>query len=386
MQIERFEMERTQCLYENVVELNLSESGVLPLRVEELVESQAERQRFLENQLWYCESDGSRALRERIAQFYPDCTAANVTITNGGSEANYVSLWALLGSQGRLACMLPNYLQGWGLGRAYAAGADAFRLVIHEERGVRRWALDLQSLERAVTPQTTVVLVTNPNNPTGAVLNEAEMDAVVTAARRVGAWLMVDEIYRGAEVDTDATTPTFWGRYDRVIITSGLSKAFGMPGLRIGWVVAPPEFIEQTWIRHDYLTLTPGLLNDRLAALAMEPTCRERILARTRRLIRQNLPAVEQWIDARRGLFDYVRPVAGAIAYLQYSFDLDSVELFDVLRREYSVLVTPAGHFGAENGLRVGFGYDPPKTMAGLARLDELITRRGLRAERRREA
>ncbi|HTG77258.1 MAG TPA: hypothetical protein VL546_08820, partial [Steroidobacteraceae bacterium] len=112
MQIERFEMERTQCLYENVVELNLSESGVLPLRVEELVESQAERQRFLETQLWYCESDGSRALRERIAQFYPDCTAANVTITNGGSEANYVSLWALLGGQGRLACMLPNYLQG----------------------------------------------------------------------------------------------------------------------------------------------------------------------------------------------------------------------------------------------------------------------------------
>ena len=77
---------------------------------------------------------------------------------------------------------------------------------------------------------------------------------------------------------------------DRVIITSGLSKAFGMPGLRIGWVVAPPEFIEQTWIRHDYLTLTPGLLNDRIAAIAMEPARRERILARTRHLIRQNLP------------------------------------------------------------------------------------------------
>ena len=282
--------------------------------------------------------------------------------------------------------MLPNYLQGWGLGRAYAAGADAFHLVVREERGVRRWALDLDSLERAVTPQTKVVLVTNPNNPTGAVLNAAEMEAVVTAARRVGAWLMVDEIYRGAEVDTDATTPTFWGRYDRVIITSGLSKAFGMPGLRIGWVVAPPEFIEQTWIRHDYLTLTPGLLNDRIAAIAMEPARRERILARTRHLIRQNLPAVEQWIDARRDLFDYVRPVAGAIAYLRYTFDMDSVELFDVLRRECSVLVTPAGHFGATSGLRFGFGYDGPKTMAGLARVDELIARRGLRPPRRREA
>jgi aspartate/methionine/tyrosine aminotransferase len=386
MQIERFEMERTQCLYENVVELNLSESGVLPLRVEELVESPAEREQLLEQRLWYCESDGSRTLRERIAQFYPDCSAANITITNGGSEANYVSLWALLGDQGRLACMLPNYLQAWGLGRAYAAGADAFHLVVREERGMRRWALDLDSLERAVTPQTRVVLVTNPNNPTGAVLNAAEMEAVVTAARRVGAWLMVDEIYRGAEVDTDATTPTFWGRYDRVIITSGLSKAFGMPGLRIGWVVAPPEFIEQTWIRHDYLTLTPGLLNDRIAAIAMEPARRERILARTRHLIRQNLPAVEQWIDARRDLFDYVRPVAGAIAYLRYTFDMDSVELFDVLRRECSVLVTPAGHFGATSGLRFGFGYDGPKTVAGLARVDELIARRGLRSPRRREA
>jgi aspartate/methionine/tyrosine aminotransferase len=386
MQIERFEMERTQCLYENVVELNLSESGVLPLRVDELVEAADDRERFLANALWYCESDGSHPLRERIARFYPDCRADNVTVTNGGAEANYVTLWALLGRENRLACMLPNYLQGWGLGRAYASAADAFHLTVREERGIRRWALDLDALDRAVTPQTKVVLVTNPNNPTGAVLNEAEMDAVVAAARRVGAWLVADEIYRGAEVDTDTTTPTFWGRYERVIITSGLSKAFGLPGLRIGWIVAPPEFIEQAWIRHDYLTLTPGLLNDRLAAIAMEPARRETILARTRGLIRQNLPVVEDWIHARRDLFDYVRPVAGAIAYLRYSFEMDSVALFDELRREYSVLVTPAGHFGATNGLRVGFGYDVQKTMAGLARLDDLIAQRGLRERRRREA
>jgi aspartate/methionine/tyrosine aminotransferase len=385
MQIERFEMERTQCLYENVVELNLSESGVLPLRVDELVETADERERFLASALWYCESDGSQALRERIARFYPDCAAENVTVTNGGAEANYVTLWALLGRENRLACMLPNYLQAWGLGRAYADAADAFRLTLSEEHGIRRWALDLDTLHRAVTPQTKVVLVTNPNNPTGAVLNAAEMDAVVAAARRVGAWLVADEIYRGAEVTTDATTPTFWGRYERVVITSGLSKAFGLPGLRIGWVVAPPEFIELAWIRHDYLTLTPGLLNDRLAAIAMEPARRESILARTRGLIRQNLPAVEDWIHARRDLFDYVRPVAGAIAYLQYSFDIDSVELFDALRREHSVLITPAGHFGAANGLRFGFGYDAQKTLAGLARLDEFLAQRGLRGRRKRE-
>ena len=375
MQIETFEMERTQCLYEHAVELNLSESGVLPLRVEELLETPEARERFLAQGLCYAESDGSRRLREHIAQFYPGCSAENVTVTNGGSEANYVTLWALLGNQGRLACMLPNYLQAWGLGGAYAGAVDAFRLVLRDDGGVRRWALDLESLDRAVKPTTTAILVTNPNNPTGAVLSEAEMSAIIAAARRVGAWIIADEIYRGAEVDADAVTPTFWGRYERVIITSGLSKAFGMPGLRIGWVVAPPEFIAQTWIRHDYLTLTPGLLNDRLAAIAMEPARRDAILARTRRIIRQNLPAVEDWLDARQDVYSYVRPRAGAIAYFEYSFDFDSVDLIDRLRREHSVLFVPAGHFGASNGIRVGFGYDANKTVAGLARLDAFIGR-----------
>ena len=148
MQIERFEMERTQSLLRERGRANLSESGVLPLRVEELVESPAERQQLLEQRLWYCESDGSRTLRERIAQFYPDCAAANITITNGGSEANYVSLWALLGDQGRLACMLPNYLQGWGpRPRIRRGGRTRFTSSVHEERGLRRWALDLDSLE-----------------------------------------------------------------------------------------------------------------------------------------------------------------------------------------------------------------------------------------------
>jgi aspartate/methionine/tyrosine aminotransferase len=133
--------------------------------------------------------------------------------------------------------------------------------------------------------------VTNPNNPTGAVLSEEEMQTILDAARKVDAWLVVDEIYRGAEVESDVITPTFWGRCEKVIITSGLSKAFALPGPRIGWVVAPKDVIEQLWIRHDYLTLTPGLLNDRLASFALEPARRRRILDRTRNIIRTKLPS-----------------------------------------------------------------------------------------------
>src|SRR5262249_58286860 len=117
--------------------------------------------------------------------------------------------------------------------------------------------LDLDELQRAVTKKTKVILVTNPNNPTGAVLTEEEMDAVVEAARRANAWLVADEIYRGAEVNGGPTSPTFWGRYDKLVVTAGLSKAFGLPRLRIGWLFPPPQAIERVWRPHDYTTPSP---------------------------------------------------------------------------------------------------------------------------------
>ena len=363
MKIETFEMERMQCLYEREVEFNLSESGVLPLKLSELLNGE-DVERFLAQELWYSASDGSRLLRERIAQFYPDCKAENITVTNGGSEANYVTLWTLLEPGGRLAMMIPNYMQSWGLGRAYAGGVDTFKLVLKQEAGQTRWALDVEGLKRAVTGKTNVILITNPNNPTGAVLNEAEMEAVVDAARKAGAWLVVDEIYRGAEVE-GGTTPTFWGRYEKVIVTSGLSKAFALPGLRIGWVAAPQKLIEELWIRHDYLTLTPGILSDNLGAMAMEPQRREAILARTRQIIRKNLPTVEKWFLERDDIFTYARPQAGAILYCEYKLPINSTELIHRMRSEQSVLLVPGDQLGLERGIRTGYGYDLEMTMKG---------------------
>ena len=375
MHIDKFEMERMQCLYEHVVDYNLSESGVSPLKLSELLDGQGDSEIFLNQELWYCESDGSPLLRERIAQFYPDCKPSNITVTNGGSEANYMTLWTLLEKGRRFACMLPNYMQAWGLGRAYAEGVDTFHLVLQEENGQKRWALDVDELRRMVTSKTNVILVTNPNNPTGAVLTEDEMEVVVETANRVGAWIIADEIYRGAEVEGD-TSPTFWGRYEKVVVTSGLSKAFALPGLRIGWVVAPEELIEQIWIHHDYLTLTPGLLNDRLGAIAMEPVRREAILARTRRIIQANLPLLEEWLDEFSHLFHYARPVAGAIAYIEYDFPINSTALIDRLRKESSVLLVPGDQCGLDKGIRVGFGYDIQKTIKGMALMEEMV--RGL--------
>jgi aspartate/methionine/tyrosine aminotransferase len=372
MKIEKFEMERMQGLYENKVELNLSESGVLPLKVFELIDGEEDAKRFLANGLSYNATDGSKLLRERIAQFYVGCKPENVTVTNGGSEANYITLWTLLEPSRRLAFMIPNYMQALGLGRAYADGVDTFQLKLQKEDGQYRWVLDMESLKRAVTPKTNVIMLTNPNNPTGAVLNEAEMDTVVDIAQRAGAWLVVDEIYRGGEVQGD-TSPTFWSRYEKTVITSGLSKAFGLPGLRIGWVVAPQQLIEQLWIRHDYLTLSPSLLSDYLGAIAMEPQRREALLARTRQIICNNLPPVEEWFLKRGDIFTYVRPRAGAIMYCKYNLPIKSTELIERLRMEQSVLLVPGDQFGLGRGIRIGYGYDVGETIKGLDRTDALI-------------
>ncbi len=369
MDLDLFHMERYQSVYWHQVEYDLSESGVLPMTIRELLGPAADVEGFLYTTLGYPLSEGSDESRAAIAEWYPGATPEQVTMTNGGSEANFLSLFSLLGGGDRLAFMIPNYMQGSGLGRAFGAGTDRFRLKLHGDR----WALDLEELDRAVSKRTKVIMVCNPNNPTGSVLTEAEMDTIVRIAERRGAWIVADEIYRGAELEGNATTSSFWGRSERVVITSGLSKAFAMPGLRVGWSVAPPKVIDRIRRRHDYTTLTPNIVSDRLAALAMIPDVRESILARTRAIIRANYPHLDTWLRSHADVLRWARPAAGAITYAKVGLPGTTRGLAERIRTEQSVLVVPAEMFGLKKGMRFGFGYDIEHTLKGLARVDEVL-------------
>ena len=371
MAIEQFRMERYQSLHWHAVDYDLSESGVTAMTISELIglDADADADRFVAAQLGYPLSEGSLETRSAVASWYPNATAANVTMVNGGSEANFLSLWSLLEPGDRLAFMVPNYMQGWGLGPAFGAASDAVRLRMYDGR----WQLDLDELQDAVTERTKAVMICNPNNPTGHVLSEHEISEVVRAADRVGAWIVADEIYRGAELDTDNDSPTFFGRYERVIVTSGLSKAFAMPGLRVGWVVAPPETIGRIWERHDYTTLTPSIVGDRLTAIAMQPDVRERILTRTRSIVRTNYPSLEEWLRTHDDILRWVKPAAGAISYAVFELPVESFELVERIRRERSVLLVPGDMFGLAKGLRFGFGFDIDHTMKGLSLVDDVL-------------
>jgi len=363
-----FEMERMMSKWENVVTHNLSESGVHPATVRELVDDPAVIEQLLDTELNYPQTNGSIELRERIAALYPGATPDNVLVTVGCAEANFITTQTILAPGDEMAMMLPNYMQIWGIARNYGIRLNPFHL--KEERG---WSPDLDELNDAVTEKTKLVAVCNPNNPTGYILTEAEMDAIVAAAERVGAWILADEVYGGAERLTDVQTPSFWGRYDKVLAMNSLSKAYGLPGLRIGWVVAPVDAIDDIWMRHEYTTIDATMLSNKLAAIALSPQVRPRLLQRTRDHIRRGFPILDAWLESHEGAFSMVPPQAAAIAFTRYHLDVNSTELVDRLMREKSVLIVPGDQFGLDHYLRISYGLPPDYLRAGLDRIHELI-------------
>ena len=378
MKLETFELERLQSIWEHKVAWNLAESGVHPLRVEELLESEEDRVSLLRQPLVYTQTNGTPELRTAIASMYPGATPSHVEVTNGGSEANLIALLALVQPGDDAVVMAPNYMQVPAVARALGANVRDWKLTETAAAADRppRWAPDLDRLGRLVTDRTRVIAVCNPNNPTGARLTAGELDDIGRIAARAGAWVLSDEIYRGAELD-GVETPTMWGRYERVIVTSGLSKAYALPGLRIGWVAAPPELVEQLWGIHDYTTIAPGAINDRLAQVALESGRRELLLARTRGILRTNYPVLRRWMERRASFLTHVPPEAGAITLVKYRYPIGSTALMERIRDEQSVLVAPGDHFGMEGYLRIGFGCDPELLIGALDRVGEVLDSAG---------
>jgi aspartate/methionine/tyrosine aminotransferase len=366
MQIQPFALERWQSEWENLVKHNLSESGVHRMSVQDLL-GPGQAPEVLSQGLSYGYSNGSNALRAAITAQYPGATPEQVVVTNGSAEANFISAWRVIEPGDEVVMVLPNYMQLHGLFQAF--GARVVPVLLREGEG---WALDLDLLRRAVNPKTRVIAVCNPNNPTGAILTEAEMTGVVDTAARHGSWLLADEVYRGAEREGPETR-TFWGRYDRLFATCGLSKAYGLPGLRIGWVVGPRETAGELWARKDYTSIFPGIISDLLAQKALE--MRDRILERTRGILRANWPGMAEWLGRNRHVLTVVPSKAGAIVYARYNLKMSSTELISRLKDEEDVLIVAGDHFGMDGFIRIGYGNEPADLRAALARLTTFLER-----------
>jgi len=363
MKIEPFEMERMQSTWENLVDYDLSESGILPLTLNDLVAMGLDVDALMDVPLGYSQSNGTPELKELLTKIYPGADHANIEVTNGTSEANYLLALSLIQPGDVFALEMPNYMQLRGLPRSLGAEVKPFRLRFEDD-----WEIDWDEFDAAVTPGTRIVYLSHPNNPTGKVISHDAMARIVRRCEEMDAWLVSDEVYLGAEIDRERTA-SFWGMSDRVIVTSGLSKAYGIPGLRIGWIVGPADVVAGCWTQHDYITIGPNKLSDVVARVAVKAENREKLYARTRGILRGNLPLMEAWVAGFGGALEFRPPDAGAIAMVKYHADIPSVELATRVRENRSVLIVPGAHLGLEGFLRIWMGGRPDYLEEGLRRV-----------------
>jgi aspartate/methionine/tyrosine aminotransferase len=364
MKFEQFELERNQSLFENVVDYNLSESGVHPLKLSEIL-SKDEQKQLLNTELFYGYTNGTPELRKRVAEMYDsNLNIENILITSGSAEANFLSVMTLLEAGDEIIYMTPNYLQIGHLARSF--NIHVKNLPIRQELG---WQWDIDELKTLISSKTKMIAVCNPNNPTGALMENNIMDEVIEIASNTNCWLLSDEVYRGAELN-GVECRSFAGATDKTIVNAGLSKAYSLPGLRLGWSVGSEKYIEKAWSFHDFTVINVAYLSDWVASRILETSRRKEILDRTKDHLNHNLNMLMKWADDFPEI-TLSRPDAAAITFAKLNMDIKSEDLVFQLRDNYSVLITAGKWHGLEGYVRFGYGTPTEYVRGGLDRISK---------------
>ena len=366
MYLPPFLLERWMTRHETHVRYDIAESGILPLTTNDLLAFEpadrraATLERLLALPIGYSEARGTAELRAAIAATYAGVSPDQILVTTGAIEANFLLFNVLLEPGDHVIAPYPAYQQIYTVPAGIGCVVSLWR--VGPETGYR---YDLAELARLLRPDTKLVVVNTPHNPTGAMMPPEDAAEVYRMADAVGATVMSDEAYRWLTVPGGAPfAPPMIDLGPRGVSVGTLSKPFGLPGLRIGWIAATPELVERCWSLRDYITLSPGKINDALACLAM--THRDRIVERNNQIIETNLKAAAQWIAERSSFLSWRPPQGGLLALVKYDLPIDSLTLADRLATEYSVMLAPGSAFGYEGHLRLGIGQRPDIFAKGL--------------------
>jgi aspartate/methionine/tyrosine aminotransferase len=367
MKIDTFLLERWMTRHETHVQFDIAESGILPLSTDDLLNfepAEARREtldRLLQLPLGYSEARGTEALRAALAATYRRGDAEHVLVTTGAIEANFLLFNVLLETGDHVIAPFPAYQQLYSVPKAI--GCDVSLWHVGPDTGYR---YDVDALARLVTPRTKVIVVNTPHNPTGAMLSPADAARVYALAADAGATVIGDEAYRWLAVPGgEPFADPMFDLGPAGVSVGTLSKPFGLPGLRIGWLAGPPDLIQACWAFRDYVSLSPGKLNDALAVLAMKH--RGAIVERNTRIITANLAAATRWMAERASFLSWTPPRGGLLALLKYDLPIDSLTLADRLAIDHSVMLAPGSAFGYEHHLRLGIGQRPDIFAAGLS-------------------
>lgn len=371
MKIEPFGVEQWMNAWETKCELNLAETCVASLTLAELMQMAGTTQQMPADlaamQMTYGEIRGSMRLRSLVAGLFEAQRAENVLITHGTIGANHMVYQTLIGAGDHVVAVTPTYQQHTAIPRSL--GAVVTEVALSEDQG---WMPDWDAVAAAVTPATKVIALTNPNNPTGALIERDGLERVADIARSVGAWVLCDEVYRGTE--QGAPVPSIVDVYDKGISTGSTSKAYSLAGLRLGWIVGPEGLLDDCEVHRDYTTISVGMVDDYFAAMALE--AKDVVLERSREMTRGNLAVLEEWIGGQAKA-SFVAPRAGTTAFVAFDVPLKSYDLCVALLKDTGVMFTPGSALGVEGYVRIGFACYPDVLKAGLDRVSDWLAKQG---------
>lgn len=350
MKLEPFQLERFLAEYREPAAHSLASSVITQFHYNELIS-----ETDLDMRVRIGPMNGPEALREEISDLYSSVTKDGILVTHGAAEANFLLLNYLLDQQDECVIVVPNYMQAFGV--AKATGAKVILSTLLEQDGYR---LNTEELKERVNKRTKLILITNPNNPTGIRHTKREVQAVCDIASEVDAYVLADEVLRGTEMDGMPTSSPV-DLYERGIATRSLSK-LGLSGLRVGWIATRDEEIARgCWSYKDYTSLGNSYFNQHVALIAL--TRLPEIIDRDRRLLKKNLTVFWRWFTENRSYLNCVKPQAGATVFPRYVFDMDSVKFCKTVLKESKVLLAPGEFFKGPGRFRALFAGHATDTL-----------------------
>jgi len=362
MHIDPFGVEIWMNEFEKTCKLNLAETCVESITMAELLalcgKDGSALAEVLPFKMTYGDIEGSDRLRDAIAALYEAQERENVLVTHGTIGANSLVHQALISRGDKVISVVPTYQQHYSIPESI--GADVHLLQLKPENG---FLPDLEELRTMATPGTRLIAINNPNNPTGSLMDRAMLESIAAIASDMDAWLLCDEVYRGTDQEGSGMTESIADLYEKGISTAGMSKAFSLAGLRIGWLAGRTDVIEQVMIHRDYNTISVSMMDDHYAAMALEN--HQAILERSQRITRENLAILTDWVE-NEPLISWVRPRSGTTALLKFAVDMSSRDFCVQLLEETGVMFTPGSALNMEGHVRIGYANSSAVLRAGL--------------------
>jgi aspartate/methionine/tyrosine aminotransferase len=370
LRVDDFLVERWMNTYEYNVEVNLAETCVKPFTLREhleFVEEPGFFKEFEDKALTYGYIEGYDELRAGLSSLYSDVDPANILVTGGAIEANFNSFYSLIEPGDTVVSVFPTYQQLFSVPKGFMADVKLLRL-----RPENNWLPDLDELNMLVDKKTKMIVLNNPNNPCGNLIDSSTLKAICEIAEDAGAYIHSDEAYRGLYIDPKDKTPSIVDLYDKGIAVGSFSKPLSLTGLRLGWITANKEVIHQCILHRDYTTISKSMLDEELAALAMLHL--DRIFKRNNEIIRENHRLLDNWISKEQHI-SWVKPTAGSVGFMKHHLDKTAEQLCLGLIKEKSTFLVPGDCFGHPDHIRIGYGNDKKTLVEGLKRFSEYLSK-----------